>query len=152
MRPKPSHSGHAPIGLFDENSAVVGSANAVAHREQLKRRSKSIAPTLISSGHFGADVAELFLHIAFIDLGGGGEARPQRMAGKFTPPLAFAQIAAHAGREGAGLDEPGDVPVAQPLDIDGSGIGQDASEQGPVADASEFHPGFQRDNGAGEGA
>src|SRR5208282_3884869 len=46
VRPKPSHSGHAPIGLFDENSAVVGSANAVAQREQLKRRSKSIAPAL----------------------------------------------------------------------------------------------------------
>jgi hypothetical protein len=45
VRPKPSHSGHAPIGLLAENSAGVGSGKSVPQVEQLKRRSKAASAT-----------------------------------------------------------------------------------------------------------
>ena len=38
---------------------------------------EAIATALVAAGHFGAGVAELFLHIALVDLGGGGQAGAQ---------------------------------------------------------------------------
>ena len=50
-------------------------------------------------------MAELLLHIAFIDFGRGGEAGAQRMAGELLRPLTLAQVAAHAGGERRALDQ-----------------------------------------------
>ncbi|CCV09577.1 hypothetical protein MESS2_p70011 [Mesorhizobium metallidurans STM 2683] len=42
---------------------------------------EAVTPPLIPTGHLGAGMAELLLHIAFIDLGRGGEASTP-MSGK----------------------------------------------------------------------
>ena len=57
---------------------------------------KAVAAALVAAGHFGAGVAEMFLHVALIDLGVGGEAGAQRMSGEFSSPLSLGEIAAHA--------------------------------------------------------
>ncbi len=55
---------------------------------------EAIAAALVCARHLGRGMAELLLHVAFVDLGRGGEAGPQRMAGKEAATLAFRQVAA----------------------------------------------------------
>ena len=76
---------------------------------------ESVPAALVAAGHLGAGVAELLLDVALIDLGRGGEAGAQRMSGEFLAPLAFGEIAADAGGKRGALDQPGDVPVGQPV-------------------------------------
>ena len=54
-----------------------------------------VTTALVFSRHLGGGVAELPLHMAFVNLGGRGEAGAQRMAREFLRPLALAQVAAH---------------------------------------------------------
>ena len=79
---------------------------------------KAVAAALIAAGHFGGGVAEVLLHIALVDLGGRGEASAQRMPRECLLPLALGQVAANASRERGTFDQPGDVPVGQPLGAD----------------------------------
>jgi hypothetical protein len=78
---------------------------------------EAIAAALVAAGHFGAGVTELFLHVALVDLGAGSESGPQRMSGEFSPSFSFAQIASHAGCKRRSLDQPGDVLVGKPFDV-----------------------------------
>src|SRR5271156_6149590 len=70
-----------------------GRRSTAASRRRLQPRRlgeidpKPVAAALVAPGHFGGGVAELLLHPAFVDLGGGGEAGAQRMAGEFLPPV-----------------------------------------------------------------
>ena len=79
--------------------------------------------------HFGAGVAELLLDVALVDLRGGGEAGAQRMPGEFSPPLGFGEIAPNAGSEGCSFDQPGDVPVGQPIGADILAVARDSPKQ-----------------------
>ena len=99
-----------------------------------------VAAALVAPGHFRRGVAELLLHPALVDLGGGGEAGAQRMAGEFSRPLAFRKIAAHPGGERGAFDQPGDVLVRETLGADR--LADDAAEQRPVGDLCEFQPGI----------
>ena len=74
-------------------------------------------------------MAELLLHIALVDLGRGGEAGAQRMAGKLLLAFALGQIAADTGGEGRSLDQPGDLLVSQPIGADRLALAGDAAEQ-----------------------
>ena len=60
-------------------------------------------------------MAKLLLHVALVDLGRGGEAGAQRMAGEFLRSLALRQIATHAGCQRGALDEAGNFLVIKPL-------------------------------------
>jgi hypothetical protein len=50
---------------------------------------KAVALALVAAGHFGAGVAEMLLNVRFLNLGGGGEARAQRMAAERQPSVAL---------------------------------------------------------------
>ncbi len=63
-----------------------------------------VAPTLIAPRHLGGGVAELLLDEALVDLGRGGEASAQRMAGEGLATLSFRQITSHPGGERHSLD------------------------------------------------
>jgi hypothetical protein len=104
---------------------------------------EAIAPALIAAGHFGAGVAELFLHVALIDFGGAGETGPQGMACEFLRPFGFRQAGADAGGERRALDQPGDVPVGQPVESNLFATLLDPSEHRTVGDAREFEPGLE---------
>ncbi|KQX02989.1 hypothetical protein ASD01_17035 [Ensifer sp. Root423] len=43
------------------------------------------------AGHFGADMAELLLHMSLVSFGRGGASGAQRMTGEFCRQLAFAE-------------------------------------------------------------
>ncbi len=94
-------------------------------------------------------MAELLLHIALVDLGRGGEAGAQRMAGKQLSALALRQIAAHAGGQRGALDEPGDLLVVEPIGADCLALPGHPAEQRAVRDAAELQPGLQRHDRAG---
>ena len=66
---------------------------------------ESVASSLIASGHLGAGVAELLLDVALVDLGRGGEAGAQRVAGEKGRALGLGQVAAQAGGGGGALDQ-----------------------------------------------
>ena len=133
---------------------TTGHRSIAASRRGLQPRrlgeidAEPVAAALVAPGHFRRGVAELLLHEAFVDLGGGGEAGAQRMAGEFSRPFAFDQIAAHPGGDGGAFDQPGDVLVRETLGADRPA--DDAAEQRPVFDPGEFQPGLQRDDGAAE--
>ena len=63
-------------------------------------------------------MAELLLHVTFLDLDRRGEARAQRVSAKFPRPLAFRKIAAYSGRERCGFDESRDMAIVQAIDAD----------------------------------
>ena len=107
-----------------------------------------VAAALVAPGHLRRGVAELFLHAAFVDLGGGGEAGAQRMAGEFPRPFALGQVAAHTRRHGGLFHEAGDVLVRETFGADR--LADDAAEQRTVFDSREFQPRLQRDDGAAE--
>ena len=109
---------------------------------------EAVAAALVASGHLRRGVAELFLHPAFVDFRGGGQAGAQRMAGEFPLSVALGQVAAHTRRHGGMFHEAGDVLVGQPLGADR--LADDAAEQRPVFDSCEFQPGLERDDGAAE--
>ena len=88
-----------------------------------------VAFALIAAGHFGAGVAEVLLHMRFLDLRRGGEAGAQRMAAEGALAFALGQIAANAGRERGFLHEPGDMLVGQPLGGDAAVLAGDGPEQ-----------------------
>ena len=92
-------------------------------------------------------MAELLLHIAFVDLGGGGKAGAQRMAREFFLPLALAEVAAHAGRERGMFDQPRDVPVGQAVGADFSA--NHPPEQRPDRNPPKLQPGLERGDRAG---
>ena len=108
-----------------------------------------VSAALVTAGHFGRGMAELFLHMALVDLCRGGEAGAQRMAGEFLRPFALGEIAAYTGGERGTLDQPGDLLVVQPLRADLPALAADATEDGPLNDFSEFYPGFDRIDRAG---
>lgn len=58
-------------------------------------------------------MAKLFLHIALVDLGRGGKAGAQRVAGKLLLALELCELRPDAGGEGHALDQPGDLLVGQ---------------------------------------
>ena len=72
---------------------------------------EAVPPPLILAGHFDTRMAKLFLHVAFVDLGRGGQPGTQRMAGKHNPAVAFRQVAAYTGRQRSTLDEAGNLLV-----------------------------------------
>ena len=84
-----------------------------------------IAFALIAAGHFGAGVAEVLLHVRFLDLRRRGEAGAQRMAPKGALAFALGQIAANTGGEGGLLHEARDVFVGQPLRGDAAVFARD---------------------------
>ena len=63
-------------------------------------------------------MAELLLHIALVDLGRGGEAGAQRMAGEFPLPFGFGKVGADAGGKRGALDQAGDMLVGEPVGAD----------------------------------
>ena len=65
-------------------------------------------------------------------------------------PFAFRKIAADAGGERGPLDQPGDVPVGQPVGAGVLAARRDPPEQRPVDDARELEPGRKGDDRAGE--
>ena len=95
-------------------------------------------------------MAELLLHIAFIDLGRRGQARAQGMPGEFLRALAFGKIAAHAGGERRRFDEARDMPIVQPVGADMPAAIDHAAKERTVRDAREFQPGLKRHDRAGE--
>ena len=141
------------MGLLGAVPAGQGRGDAAARfqRSQARRLGEidpePVAATLVAAGHFGGGVAELLLHIALVDLGRGGEAGAQRMAGEFFLPLALGEVAAHPGGKRGVLDQTGDVPVGQPLGADLAAA--DATEHRPDRDPRKFEPGLQRNDGAG---
>jgi hypothetical protein len=50
---------------------------------------EALAAALVAPGHLGARMTKLLLDVALVDLGRGGEAGAQRMAGELLPPLRF---------------------------------------------------------------
>ena len=74
-----------------------------------------VAFALVAAGHFGAGVAEVFLHMRLFDLGGRGQTGAQRMAAEGEPPFALGQIAAQPGGERACLNQADDMLVREPL-------------------------------------
>ena len=113
---------------------------------------ESVALALVAPGHLSAGVAEMFLNVGFLDLGGGGEAGAQRVASEREPPLALGQIATEAGGERACLDEPDDVLVGQPRPGNPAVLAGDRAEDGTMADAAKPQPGFEKSDRAGVGA
>ena len=109
-----------------------------------------VTPALIAPCHLGGGMAELFLDITLVDLGRGGEAGAQRMAGKQLYPFGLGQLAANAGGKNGLLDEAGDLLVLQPFGTDGLALAGDAAEQGAMADPAEFQSGFDRGDRASE--
>ena len=146
-------------GAKIQSGAKIRGEEVAARIGRSRRRSQPRSPgeidlepvafALMSPGHFGAGVAEVFLHMHFLDLRRGGEPGAQGMAAEGEATLAFRQIAAHPCRHRASLDETGDVPVGEPLRGDAAVFAGDWPEQGPVADATQAHPGFEQRDGAG---
>ena len=81
-------------------------------------------------------MAELLLHVAFVDLGRGGQAGAQRMARELPRPFCFGEVAAHAGGKSGLLDEAGDMFVAQCIGADR--LADDAAKDRPAVDPGEF--------------
>jgi hypothetical protein len=104
---------------------------------------------LVAAGHLGTRVAELFLHVAFVGLRGGGEAGAQRMSGELLPPLGFGQITTDAGGQRRTLDQPGHMLVGQPIGPSLLAAAPNPPEQRPVGDAAELQPCLQGDDRAG---
>lgn len=103
-----------------------------------------VPSSLIASGHLGAGVAELLLDVALVDLGRGGEAGAQRVAGEQGRALGLGQVAAQAGGGGGALDQAGDLAVVEPHRPDRAALAGDAAKERPLADAREAQPGLQR--------
>jgi hypothetical protein len=94
-------------------------------------------------------MAELLLHVALISLRGGGKAGTQRMPGEFLPPLGFGKITPHPGGQRRALDQPGDVPVGQPVGAGLLAVARDPPEQRPMRNAAQSRPGLQGCDRAG---
>jgi hypothetical protein len=103
------------VGLLrtrHERPAIAGSL--IGHRRQTglqPRRlgevdAESVALALVAAGHLGTGVAQLLLHVAFIDLRGGGETGPQRMPGEFLPPFGLPKDRPGCRCRSAGRDQP----------------------------------------------
>jgi len=82
-------------------------------------------------------VAELPLDVALIGLGGGREPGAQGVSGEFLPPLALRKITPHPGGQRRALDQPGDVPVGEPIGLGLLASARDPPEQRPMGDAAE---------------
>ena len=95
-------------------------------------------------------MAELFLDIALVDFGGGGEARSQGVTGEQFYPFGLGQLAANAGGKNGLLDEAGDLLIPQPFGTDGLALAGDPAEQRVVADPAELQLGFHGMDGTGE--
>ena len=101
------------VELWRGPRVIEGRRCALQSRRLGQVDPKPVAAALIAPGHFRRGVAELLLHEAFVDLGGGGEAGAQRMAGEFPLSLALGQLAAHTRRQGGLFHEAGDVLVRE---------------------------------------
>ena len=95
-------------------------------------------------------MAELLLHVAFIDLGRRGQARAQRMPCEYLRALAFGKITADAGGERRGFHQPRDVAIVQPIDADTPAAINHAAEDRTMCDARKFQPGLKRYDRTGE--
>ena len=137
---KTPHSDAASANLIQHRvqSALTSRADIAASRLTLKPSRlckvdrEPVALALVTTGHFGAGVAQMLLNVGLLDLGRGGEAGAQRMAAEREPPLALAKVAAKAGGQGACLDEPHDVLVGQPLPRDPAVLASDWTEEGTM--------------------
>ena len=110
---------------------------------------EAVAPALIAPGHFGAGVAELLLHVAFVDFRRGGEAGAQRMAGEFrarSPSLRSPRTPAARAVALTSRATCLSVSRSAPTPLVGAG---DAAKQRAMAMRRELQPGLQRGDGAG---
>ncbi|MET3778153.1 hypothetical protein ABID20_003740 [Rhizobium alvei] len=76
---------------------------------------ETVTPALITAGHFGAGVAELFLDIALIDLRRRGKAGAQWVTGKLQPPLDLRKIAPYARGQRRLLNKASHFLVVEPF-------------------------------------
>jgi hypothetical protein len=76
---------------------------------------ESVSLPLIAAGHLGTGVAELPLDVALIGLCGSRKACAQGVSREFPPPLGFRKITTNPGSQRRALDQPGDVPVGEPV-------------------------------------
>ena len=143
----PSPSRHDCTGSRRSARSRAGRSKAGSRGEI---DAEAISPALIAARHFGRGMAELLLHIAFIDLCRRGQACAQRMPGEFPLPFAFGKIAAHAGRERRRFDEARDVAGVQPVGADMPAAIDHAAKERPMRDARELQPGPERCDRAGE--
>ena len=88
------YASNCGVGVVASKASSLGEIDA-----------EPVSSALVSACHLGGGMAELLLHMALIDLCGGGEAGPQQMAGKERAALGLRQVAAHAGRQRRPLDE-----------------------------------------------
>ena len=83
--------GHIPSSI-ESRSPTIPSVGFCPHLEPGRLSEidlESVALALVAPGHLSAGVAEMFLNVGLLDLGGGGEAGAQRMASEREPPLAL---------------------------------------------------------------
>ena len=85
--------GHIPSSI-ESRSPTIPSVGFCPHLQPGRLSEidlESVALALVAAGHFSAGVAEMFLNVGLLDLGGGGEAGAQRVAAEREPPLALGQ-------------------------------------------------------------
>ena len=85
-------------------------------------------------------MAELFLDVAFIDIGAGGKTRAQRVAGVEAKARGFRKVGAQASGFDAGLDQAGDVFVRETFGGGFAAIAGDGDEDRAEIDAGEVQP------------
>lgn len=110
---------------------------------------EAATPALVAAGHFGAGMAELFLHISFIDFGTAGQPRAQGMPGTEFCARGIGQVRAQPCGRHANLDQPCDMAVFQACFLRALAIARHVREDRPEADAPGMPLLFQRMNRAG---
>ncbi len=91
-------------------------------------------------------MTKLFLDIAFVDLGRGGETRSQRMTGELEGALDLAEITVNAGRHRSPFHKPGYLLVVQPLRANSFPLPRHAAKEGTMRQFGELDPGFGGDD------
>src|SRR6516162_6774573 len=94
-------------------------------------------------------MTELPLDLILAGVSGRSKAGAQRVPRKFSLPVRFRKIAAHAGGKGGALDQAHDVLVVEPGETYLLTVLRHTTEQRSVRDAGEVEPSLQRHNGAG---
>jgi hypothetical protein len=91
-------------------------------------------------------VAQLFLDVAFVDLGGRGKTCAKGVAGELEATLHLAEITTYAGGDCRPFHQPRDLLVVQLLRTNSFPLSSHAAEEGAVRQFGELDPGLDRDD------